>query len=127
MSKYAVTHYVIIHIVINNHVYSFTVIVCPELEHPDNGNIRLMDTSGGLLATYSCDDGYTISSTVDGIRVCSQTSGEWSGIAPICISEFVVAVIMVNTAHVEILSSLLQSMTVVLQVILKKMDKPFLI
>ena len=65
--------------------------MCPQLSTPDNGQITITATSGGLLATYFCNEGYSLSSNVDGIRICSQITGEWSGFAPTCISEFVVA------------------------------------
>lgn len=61
--------------------------MCPNLESPENGVITLMEVGfeAGILATYDCNEGYTISSFLDATRVC-QLSGEWSGEAPTCIS-----------------------------------------
>ena len=61
--------------------------MCPDLGELDNGVITLTEVAfeAGLLATYVCDEGYTISSSTAATRVC-QLSGEWTGEAPTCIS-----------------------------------------
>lgn len=61
--------------------------MCPDLGVLDNGMIRITEVGfqAGLLATYECSVGYTISSFLDAARVC-QLSGEWTGMAPTCIS-----------------------------------------
>ena len=62
--------------------------MCPVLEDPENGMIRFMEVGfeAGLLATYECNEGYTISSFIDSTRVC-ELSGQWTGEAPTCISK----------------------------------------
>lgn len=63
--------------------------MCPDLESLENGVIRITEVGfeAGLLATYECNEGYTISSAVDATRIC-QLSGEWTGTAPTCISTY---------------------------------------
>ena len=63
--------------------------MCPDLESLENGVIRITEVGfeAGLLATYECNEGYTISSAVDATRIC-QLSGEWTGMAPTCISTY---------------------------------------
>ena len=70
-----------------NNFYLHTENMCPDLEPLENGVIRITDVGfeAGLLATYECNEGYTISSAVDATRIC-QLSGEWTGTAPTCIS-----------------------------------------
>ena len=69
-------------------LYFFTAI-CDILTVPDNGVISYSpDTTprlDGAVATYSCDEGYRVSSGPD--RDCG-TSGEWSGMSITCPSEF---------------------------------------
>lgn len=62
--------------------------MCPDLGVLDNGIIKITEVGfqAGLLATYECNNGYTISSILDATRVC-QLSGEWTGTAPTCISK----------------------------------------
>lgn len=65
--------------------------MCPDLEALENGLIRITEVGfeAGLLATYVCNEGYTISSAVDATRIC-QLSGEWTGIAPTCTSMYTI-------------------------------------
>ena len=63
-----------------------TVNTCPALEPLENGMIEVTEVGfeGGFLATYECNEGYTISSFIDSTRVCTL-SGEWTGEPPTCI------------------------------------------
>ena len=71
--------------------------MCPDLESLENGVIRITEVGfeAGLLATYECNEGYTISSAVDATRIC-QLSGEWTGTAPTCTSTYSCAYVMVE-------------------------------
>ena len=74
--------------------------MCPDLDL-ENGMIINTEVQfeAGLLATYVCDDGYTISSSVDAARIC-QLNGEWTGEAPTCIGMFIVAT-FIDSFHVR--------------------------
>jgi hypothetical protein len=54
---------------------------CGALVPPANGSVNAPATTYGSPATYSCDVGYTISSSAS--RTC-QADGTWSGSAPTC-------------------------------------------
>ena len=64
-------------------IISRTVVVCPAISAPDNGQLSL--TNGfdfNSRASYSCDQGYNL---VDGafLRLC-RANGAWSSVAPTC-------------------------------------------
>lgn len=54
---------------------------CSGLSAPANGQVLLSGTTFGSVATYTCNNGYSLvgSST----RSC-QSNGQWSGDAPSC-------------------------------------------
>jgi len=57
--------------------------VCPSLGNPTNGRVQNPAIlAAGQTATYSCFTGYALSSA--GTRTC-QSSGVWSGVAPMCV------------------------------------------
>ena len=62
----------------------FTVVVCPELMDPDDGQVELSNMVFGSVATYNCDTGYSLNGSVS--RMC-MANGQWSGLDPICQSE----------------------------------------
>ena len=61
----------------------FLIIVldCGTLPNPVDGTVSLPTTTYGSEATFSCDTGYTLSSTLP--RSC-QANGAWSGTSPTC-------------------------------------------
>ncbi len=62
-------------------VTNITVIDCGGLDDPINGLVTLEDTVLESVATYSCQDGYTL--VGDDTRLCVD-EGTWSGDAPVC-------------------------------------------
>ena len=59
-----------------------TVVDCGPLTDPDNGSVtHTAGTTFRQIATYSCNTGYSL--VGDSTRTC-QSSGFWSGNAPIC-------------------------------------------
>ncbi len=73
-------------------VFTRTVVTCPDLPAPDNGQISFaVDMFAPFayltVAIYTCNPGYGLSG--GGLtRTCggddSSTTGEWSGTAPSC-------------------------------------------
>ena len=69
-------------------------VVCPVLTAPENGDIIYSEESSSSLgfmetATYSCNIGFGLTGG-DTVRTCvgaAGSSGEWTGIAPICQGE----------------------------------------
>jgi len=55
---------------------------CVNLPNPRFGRVDLTGTTVGSTATYTCLPGYTLVGT--STRTC-QSSGQWSGVAPVCI------------------------------------------
>ena len=63
-----------------------TVLECPMLRNPDNGQITY--TNGlkvGSVATYACFQGYAINGSET--QTC-QADGTWSGSHPTCVCKF---------------------------------------
>ena len=56
--------------------------MCPDLVDPVNGMVMVTGNSVGNTATYSCDDGFSLSG-VD--MVTCQDDGQWSDLPPICV------------------------------------------
>ena len=54
---------------------------CGSLPNPANGVVSLSDTVFGSVATYSCNDGFTLEGETT--RQC-EVSGRWSGTPPSC-------------------------------------------
>ena len=73
-------------IIINNIIMSINAgIVCGNLTAPENGNVTFDEFIGwGGSATYSCDEGYTLTGT--STREC-QKSATWTSTAPTCESK----------------------------------------
>ncbi len=61
------------------------VVTCPALSDPTNGMVDVPNNNFGTVATFTCDNGYTL--TGGSFRVC-QNDGTWSGSAPTCQGEF---------------------------------------
>ena len=55
---------------------------CGVLSDPANGQVEISATTEGSVATYSCDPGFALDSSVSS-RTC-QTTGRWSGELPTC-------------------------------------------
>ncbi len=59
---------------------------CGFLQSPENGRLILLDgTSVGSVARYECNPGFVLSGSA--ARSC-ESDGNWSGVEPICESEF---------------------------------------
>lgn len=60
-----------------------TVVTCPPITQPDNGNCEVVDPAAcGIEITCTCHDGYSLNGT--STSVCQQdnrwsTIGSWSG------------------------------------------------
>ncbi len=62
-----------------------TVFDCGALSSPENGTVLHPETTFGFVATYSCEEGFSL--TGPGERTCMNL-GIWSGEDPQCICEF---------------------------------------
>ena len=56
---------------------------CGSLEDPVDGQVNFVETFGGSVANYSCDESYVLCGSES--RLC-QLNGSWSGSPPDCIS-----------------------------------------
>ena len=74
------------------------VVDCGPLTNPDNGQVNTSNgTILGSIATYTCDTGYTLSGSES--RTC-ENSGVWAVLtSPICESEFINTVTVMNIMH----------------------------
>ena len=59
----------------------YTVIMCPQLIRPDNGQVIITTLTVGSVATYTCNNGYTLNGT--NTRRCEQ-NGQWTLQPPTC-------------------------------------------
>ena len=59
---------------------------CGDLQNLQNGQVYFTTTTTGSVAAYQCNPGYVLEGTQN--RVCQETNGEWSGVAPICNGRF---------------------------------------
>ena len=71
-------------------LHSAVTLECPDINDPTNGDISFDGTLNGrttvgTVATYSCEEGYSLSSETT-TRTCAGT-GEWSGEDYTCESE----------------------------------------
>ncbi len=57
---------------------------CGDLTNPENGMVSFTSTLQGSIATYTCNEGFTID-TFPASRICLQTG--WSGSEPQCTSK----------------------------------------
>lgn len=60
-----------------------SIVNCGSLPAPTNGSVAASITTYGATAQFSCNAGYSLSSTTN--RTC-QASGTWSGASPTCVS-----------------------------------------
>ena len=65
-------------------VYTQTVIMCPQHIIPDNGQVTITTYVVGGVATYTCNNGYTLNGT--NTRRCEQNGviGQWTLQPPTC-------------------------------------------
>ena len=69
-------------------MYSFdyrvsSLALCPDLVDPVNGTVMMTGKSVGDTATYSCNNGFSLS----GVHmVTCQGDGEWSDSPPTCVA-----------------------------------------
>ena len=61
---------------------TLVIALCPVLVDPENGKVMMTGNSVGDTATYSCDDGYSLSG-VD--MVICLDDGQWSDPPPTCV------------------------------------------
>ena len=61
------------------------VVTCPALTNPDNGVVSGTSNTFESIATYTCNEGYTL--TGDMTRFC-QANEMWSGSDPTCDRKF---------------------------------------
>ena len=54
---------------------------CPDLQNPQNGQVRQQGNEAGDRATYICNSGYEL--VGQSTRIC-QTNGQWSPGEPTC-------------------------------------------
>ena len=64
-------------------IFDLCLVDCGSLEDPDDGQVNFVDTFGGSVANYTCDELYVLCGVES--RVC-QSNGSWSGSPPDCIS-----------------------------------------
>ena len=63
-----------------------TVVECPPLANPSNGNISVTEGVYQDTVTYACNDGFRLIG--DPMRTC-QSDGEWSGSPPTCQRKYI--------------------------------------
>ena len=61
--------------------FFLTAILCPDLEHITNGQVRLTGNTVGSGAIYTCSPGYTLEGFQQ--RRCKD-DGVWEGTPPTC-------------------------------------------
>ena len=62
------------------------VVRCRDLTAPANGNVDQPGNTVETVATYTCNDGYTLKGEES--RTCRE-SGQWSGEAPTCVRKWI--------------------------------------
>ncbi len=65
-------------------MFDLAVADCGFLSNPLNGQVVFTATTQGSIASYSCNDGFSLNG--DPTRVC-QSTAQWSGTEPMCQSE----------------------------------------
>ena len=66
-------------------LFSYIVVNCGRLEDPQNGKVSIAETTYNSVATYTCNDSYTLLGDVE--RRC-LSSGAWSVATPTCIGRY---------------------------------------
>lgn len=77
-------HSIVVYIILPCHLFPIAS-DCGPLFSPTNGMVDTSGTEYGDTATYTCMPGFTIIGQAT--RTC-DTSGVWTGVAPICQCEF---------------------------------------
>ena len=65
-------------------LFHSTVVDCGRLDNPENGRVFITGTRVGSIATYRCNRGFRL---LGSSRRTCQSNSQWSGQAPVCISE----------------------------------------
>ena len=64
-------------------VVLYTVVMCPTLSKPENGQVIVNNLTVGGVAIYSCNTGFNL--TGAGVRMCTQNgTGQWIPEEPTC-------------------------------------------
>ena len=66
----------------------FTAVeMCDPLTSPENGQVTVTSRTVGSVATYSCEEGYSLDVNVS--RICQMGSdvAEWSDSEPTCLGQ----------------------------------------
>ena len=58
-----------------------SVVVCPTLNDPNNGNVELSGNTFGQIAEYTCNTGFNLIG--DSMLICGA-DGQWIGDSPVC-------------------------------------------
>ena len=66
-----------------------TVVTCPSLTDPGNGEVSTSNNNYLSTASYTCNTGYILTPSDGGTRVC-DTDGQWTGVEPTCSRELVI-------------------------------------
>ena len=61
--------------------YFHSVVECPTLNDPDNGNLILSGNTIGQTAEYTCNNGFNLGG--ESLLICGP-DGQWTGNPPVC-------------------------------------------
>ena len=70
-------------------------IMCPTLPNPENGMVSWTNLTENGIATYSCNDGFTLEGSE--VRICRE--GLWSSEAPLCTGTYVLKNLTWHMVH----------------------------
>ena len=60
----------------------YAAVPCGQLTDPMNGQVTVSGTTEGSIATYTCDEGFTLSGSTS--QTCGS-NGTWRPAAPVCL------------------------------------------
>ena len=83
----------------NRCIHSFVIVVdCSDLKDPEHGRVSVTETTYNSVATYTCNDSYTL--VGDHERKC-LSSGIWFGATPICTGKVLGETLFTLGAHAQ--------------------------
>ena len=62
----------------------YTVIMCPTLSNPENGQVLVKTHTVGGVATYNCNNGFTLTGAEQRMCVQNGVGGSWTAKQPTC-------------------------------------------